>query len=56
MKLLLREIAIRRTTKRLLQKKSNPDTSQIQKLTGEIFELQRTLLVKFQHDGMLVTP
>lgn len=53
MKLLRREIAIRRATQRLLQKKDNPDKKRITKLTGEIFELQRILLTKFQAKGML---
>ncbi|MCF8057225.1 MAG: hypothetical protein K9K37_11390 [Desulfocapsa sp.] len=44
MKLLLREIEIRRATQQLLQKKSPPDQKLIAKLTGEIFELQRTIL------------
>jgi len=53
MKLLRREIAIRRVSRQLLQKKDNPDNNQITKLTGEIFELQRIILTKFQAQGML---
>jgi hypothetical protein len=53
MKLLRREIAIRRTTQKLLQKMDKPDKKRITKVTGEIFELQRIILTKFQTKGML---
>lgn len=46
MKLLRREIQIRRATQRFLQKKAKPDMKRITKLTSEIFELQRTILTK----------
>ncbi len=46
MKLLRREIQIKRATQRFLQKKSTPDQKRIAKLTGEIFELQRAILTK----------
>jgi hypothetical protein len=55
MKLLRREIALRRATQQLLKKKARPDKNRIAKLTGEIFELQRTILTKFQAKGMLTT-
>ena len=46
MKLLRREIQIKRATQRFLQKKAKPDLQHIAKLTGEIFELQRAMLTK----------
>jgi hypothetical protein len=46
MKLLRREIQIKRATQRFLQKKAIPDLQRITKLTGEIFELQRAMLTK----------
>lgn len=46
MKLLRREIQIRRAAQRFLRKKSKPDQKRIAKLTGEIFELQRAILTK----------
>ena len=46
MKLLRREIQIRRATQRFLQEKAKPDMLRIAKLTGEIFELQRSILTK----------
>lgn len=46
MKLLHREIQIKRATQCLLQKKAKPDLQRIAKLTGEIFELQRAMLTK----------
>ncbi len=46
MKLLRREIQIKRATQRFLQKKSTPDLKRIAKLTGEIFELQRAIFTK----------
>jgi len=52
MKLLRREIAIRQATQRLLQKKNRPDKNRIAKLTGEIFELQRTILTISQQNVM----
>jgi len=51
--ILRREIAARRATQQLLQKKSRPDNNRIAKLTGEIFELQRMILTKSQNKGML---
>ncbi len=44
MKLLLREIEIRRAIQQRLQRKNQPDQKLIAKLTGEIFELQRAIL------------
>jgi hypothetical protein len=44
MRLLLREIEIRRAAQQLLLTKSHPDQKRIAKLTGEIFELQRAIL------------
>jgi len=46
MKLLCREIQIRRATQRFLRNKAKPDLQRIAKLTGEIFELQRAMLTK----------
>ncbi len=46
MKLLHREIQIKRATQRFLQKKARPDLQLIAKLTGEIFELHRAMLTK----------
>ncbi len=46
MKLLHREIQIKRATQRFLQKKARPDLQRIARLTGEIFELQRAMLTK----------
>ncbi len=46
MKLLQREIQIRRATQRFLQERAKPDMMRIAKLTGEIFELQRSILTK----------
>ena len=53
MKILRREIQIRRATQRILQKNNTPDKKRIAKLTGEIFELQRILLTKSQNNGMM---
>jgi len=53
MKLLRREIAIKRATQRHLEKKGNPDKNRMAKLTGEIFELQRIILTKSKTKGML---
>jgi len=53
MKILRREIQIRRATQRLLQKNNAPDKNRIAKLTGEIFELQRIILTKSQANGMM---
>ncbi len=53
MKILRREIAIRRAAKRFLLKTNSSDTGRIGKLTAEIFELQRSMLTKFQAKGML---
>lgn len=55
MKLLYREMATRRATQRLLQKKNSPDLKQLRTLTGEIFELQRSILTKYQIQGVLAT-
>lgn len=55
MKLLCREIAIRKASKRLLENTVNPDKKRILKLTAEIFELQRSMLSKAQASGILVT-
>jgi len=46
MKLLQREIQVRRATQRFLKEKAKPDMIRIAKLTGEIFELQRSILTK----------
>lgn len=46
MKLLHREIQIKRATQRFLQKNAKPDLQRIARLTGEIFELQRALFTK----------
>ncbi len=53
MKLLRREIAIKHATRRSLEKKKRPDKKRIAKLMGEIFELQRMLLIKAQSNGMM---
>ncbi len=55
MKILHREIQIRRAAQRLLQRKKTPDKKRIAQLTSEIFELQRILLIKAQSQGMLTT-
>jgi len=52
MKLLHREIQIKRAAQRFLQEKAKPDLQRIAKLTGEIFELQRAILTKA---GTMVT-
>ena len=54
-KLLRREIQIKRTAQRLLLKKNKPDQKQIAQLTGEIFELQRAILTKTQHVAIPAT-
>lgn len=46
MKLLHREIQIRRATQRFLQKKARPDKRRIATLTSEIFELQRAIFTR----------
>ncbi len=46
MKLLHREIQIKRATQRFLQNKARPDLQRIARLTGEIFELQRSMFTK----------
>ncbi len=46
MKLLHREIQIKRATQRFLQNKAKPDLQRITKLTGEILELQRAMFTK----------
>jgi hypothetical protein len=48
MKLLRREITIRRASRQLFQKQVRPDKNRIATLTGEIFELQRIILMKSQ--------
>ena len=53
MKLLHREIQLRRATQRLLQRKNVPNKKRIAQLTAEIFELQRIILTKAQAQGML---
>ena len=53
MKILRREIQIRRATQRLLQRKNAPDKKRIAQLTAEIFELQRIILTKAQSQGMM---
>lgn len=55
MKLIRREITIRRASKRLLENNASLNNKRIQKLTGEIFELQRSMLTKAQANGTLVT-
>ncbi len=54
MKILRREIAIRRAAQQFLQKQKQPDLKRIKQLTGEIFELQRTILTKMQVQPMTV--
>ncbi len=46
MKLLHREIQIRRATQRFLQKNARPDLERIAKLSSEIFELQRAIFTQ----------
>ena len=46
MKLLRREIQIKKATQRFLQKTTKPDMKRMALLTAEIFELQRAILTK----------
>ena len=46
MKLLHREIQIKKATQRFLQKAPKPDMKRMARLTAEIFELQRAMLTK----------
>ena len=46
MKLLHREIQIRRATQRFLKEKAKPDMRRIATLTSEIFELQRAIFTQ----------
>ena len=46
MKLLHREIQIKKATQRFLQKTPKPDMKRMARLTAEIFELQRAMLTK----------
>lgn len=56
MKILRREIEIRKATQRFLQKQKHPDLSLIKQLTGEIFELQRSILTKMQVQPLMARP
>ncbi len=53
MKILRHEIATRQATQQFLQKQKKPDLKRIKQLTGEIFELQRSILTQMQVRPML---